>query len=210
MIIGAFYLTELVEAAKGEGRVFRHIHELERAFEAGDARPARRDRVPRRGRRHRGCRLKTTDGRLLFNAALPDDFEYVNRAVKKGDMGQIVDDLANGKRGLDNGDEPELIHGYPKAVVADALDAIKNLCFRFATRSGLTISIDDVKTPAEKSEILDRHEKEAEKVETQFLGASSPTVSGARRKSRSGRPPPKRCGPRWRASSSRTSSTPST
>ena len=35
MVIGAYYLTELVAGAKGEGRVFRHLHELERAFEEG-------------------------------------------------------------------------------------------------------------------------------------------------------------------------------
>ena len=45
---------------------------------------------------------------------------------------------------------------------------MKDMCFRYATHSGLTVSIDDVKTPVEKKEILDRHEKEAEKVETQF------------------------------------------
>ena len=53
--------------------------------------------------------------------------------------------------------------------MADSLDGIKNLCFRFAARSGLTISIDDVKTPAEKREILDGYEKRAEKVEDQFF-----------------------------------------
>ena len=68
-------------------------------------------------------------------------------------MGAIVDELAT---------------DYPKADVAESLDAIKNLCFRFATQSGLTISIDDVKTPPEKAEILERHEKEADKVEEQF------------------------------------------
>src|SRR5574338_299538 len=36
MIIGAYYLTESVEGAKGEGRVFRHLHEVERAYEGGD------------------------------------------------------------------------------------------------------------------------------------------------------------------------------
>src|SRR5690349_1681995 len=35
MIIGAFYLTELVKGAKGEGRRFRHVHEIERAYEEG-------------------------------------------------------------------------------------------------------------------------------------------------------------------------------
>ena len=45
---------------------------------------------------------------------------------------------------------------------------IKTLCFNYAMRSGVTISIDDVKTPPRRKSILDRHEKEAEKVEKQF------------------------------------------
>ena len=52
--------------------------------------------------------------------------------------------------------------------MASSLDAIKDLCFGFAARSGLTISIDDVTTPPEKRGILDDHEKEADKVEQQF------------------------------------------
>ncbi len=57
---------------------------------------------------------------------------------------------------------------FPKADAATALDAIKALCFNWAMRSGLTISIDDVRTPSNKYDILDRHEAEADKVEKQF------------------------------------------
>ena len=61
-----------------------------------------------------------------------------------------------------------LSDNYRKAQVAEALDNIKNLCYRYASQSGLTISIDDVKTPAEKKGLLDKFEKEADKVENQF------------------------------------------
>jgi DNA-directed RNA polymerase subunit beta' len=164
MVIGAYYLTALVVGAKGEGRVFRHMYEIERAFEEGSL--DLHAELEYRGHVSgvEGA-LKTTYGRLLFNEVLPDSLEFVNRPVKKGDMGRIVDDLANGKR-IVNG---ELVHGYAKGIVADSLDGIKNLCFRFAARSGLTISIDDVKTPASKREILDGYEKRAEKVEDQFF-----------------------------------------
>jgi DNA-directed RNA polymerase subunit beta' len=50
--------------------------------------------------------------------------------------------------------------------VAKSLDAMKDLCFQYASRPGLTISIDDVKTPVEKKAILEHHEEEADKVET--------------------------------------------
>ena len=61
-----------------------------------------------------------------------------------------------------------LSDNYPKAMIASSLDAIKNLCYRFASQSGLTVSIDDVKTPAAKRSILDGYEAQADKVENQF------------------------------------------
>ena len=100
---------------------------------------------------------ETTVGRALFEEALPADyterFGHVDEVVKKREMGVIVERLSD---------------NYPKSAIAAALDAIKNLCYRFASQSGLTVSIDDVKTPASKREILDKHEAQADKVEKQF------------------------------------------
>src|ERR1700704_5494642 len=112
MVIGAYYLTELVVGARGEGRVFRHLYEIERAYEEGEL--DLHAEIEYRGN-EAGIEepLKTTYGRLLFNEVLPDDVDFVNHSVKKGDMGKIVDELANGKRYI-NG---TLIHGYPKGVV---------------------------------------------------------------------------------------------
>jgi DNA-directed RNA polymerase subunit beta' len=157
MIIGAYYLTESVEGAKGEGRAFRNVYELERAFEAGglDLHASIQFRTPALATGGNGdtAYTTTTAGRVFFNTALPEGFPYWNTAVDKRAMGRIVDLLA---------------HEYGKAAVATSLDLLKDVCFRYATRAGLTISIEDVRTPAAKKEILDRHEKEAEKVETQF------------------------------------------
>jgi DNA-directed RNA polymerase subunit beta' len=99
--------------------------------------------------------IETTPGRVLFNEALPEGFAFVNDVVGKRNtpIGSIVETLSA---------------NYPRAVVAQSLDRIKALGFRYAAQSGLTISIDDVRTPPEKQVILDRYEKEAEKAETQF------------------------------------------
>ncbi|MBU6329832.1 MAG: DNA-directed RNA polymerase subunit beta', partial [Acidobacteria bacterium] len=158
LIIGAYYLTESVEGAPGEGRAFRALDEVEQAYERGDI--ALHALIEYRRPEHitgeengRPVYRRTTAGRVFFNTALPEGFEFQNVRIDKKVMGRIVDELA---------------HNYDKAVVAGSLDAIKDLCYRYATRSGLTISIEDVKTPAAKQEILERHEKEADKVETQF------------------------------------------
>ncbi len=158
MVIGCFYLTELTETEKGGG-TYRNVADVERAYESGQ--------IELHGEiifRHpdlletpaNGSAAKyttTTAGRVLFNEALPESFPYVNEAVRKRDIGEIVDNLAT---------------GYPKAEVAASLDRIKSLAFHFAAKSGLTVSIDDVQTPFEKKEILDRHEGEADKIEGQF------------------------------------------
>src|ERR671911_266626 len=170
MVIGAFYLTEEVEGAKGKGRVFGNRAQMERAYDAGEVNlhAKVRLRLSKRELREeieadlrdpadvdsvKPIYRESTVGRFIFNRALPLGFGFVDEPVKKKNMGDIVDHLAR---------------DYPKSVVQDSLDRLKDLCFGFAARSGLTISVDDVKTPGEKKVILERYEKEAEKVETQF------------------------------------------
>jgi DNA-directed RNA polymerase subunit beta' len=165
MIIGAFYLTDEVEGATGEGRVYARMDQLERDIDNGYV--DIHAKVQYRGAEYpdlvktpaNGAAAEyhtTTPGRLLFNRALPANYPYVNRPVRKKEMTDIVEVLAQDTE------------RYPRAVAARSLDEIKGLCFEYAMRSGLTISIDDVQTPSDKYEILDRHEAEADKVEKQF------------------------------------------
>ncbi len=154
MVIGAYYLTSLVDGELGEGRAFGDVDTVQRAYEAGAV--ALHAKIQYRlGRTEDGKAnwITTTPGRVLFNEALPERYEFLNERVSKRELSAIVDELAK---------------NYSKAEVAEALDAIKDLCFRYAMRSGVTISIDDVKTPEGKRDILDRYEAEADKVETQF------------------------------------------
>ncbi|MDE0927661.1 MAG: DNA-directed RNA polymerase subunit beta' [Acidimicrobiales bacterium] len=162
MIIGGYYLTMETESSVGEGRVFRHVHELEHAMDEGGL--ELHSTIQYRSEDYPGLKATeangsaatwhtTTPGRVLFNEVLPVGFTYVNHRVDKKAMTDLVDDLAR---------------HYTKKEVSESLDGLKDLCFKFATRSGLTVSIDDVKTPPEKQTILDRHEKDAAKVEGQF------------------------------------------
>ncbi len=154
MVIGGFYLTEHVAGAKGEGRVFRHLWEALRAYDEGAlALHAEITMRPGNGVEP----YVTTTGRALFQEALPagyaEQFGYIQETIKKREMGVIVERLSE---------------TYSAVQVAAALDAIKNLCYRFASQSGLTVSIDDVKTPKIKRAMLDGYEAQADKVENQF------------------------------------------
>jgi DNA-directed RNA polymerase subunit beta' len=97
--------------------------------------------------------LETTLGRALFNEALPADYPYADYEVGKKQLGQIVNDLAE---------------RYPKIEVAYCLDALKDLGFHWATRSGVTVSIGDVTTPADKPQILAGYEDRASKIDKQY------------------------------------------
>ena len=162
MVFGAYYLTLVKDGAKGEGRTFRHLHEVEQAYDSGDldlhARVTWRRPIAGADQEADGPtyeNIETTAGRIIFNTTLPDDFEFVNTVVGKRNrsIASIVGVLAD---------------NYDRAQVADSLDKIKDLTFRYAARSGLTISIDDVKTPPSKADIINRYEAEAQKAETQF------------------------------------------
>ncbi len=188
MIIGAYYLTEVVEGASGAGRAFSSLDEAVLAYDerlapgkttegqlALHARikvrvpaarfpeeqfPLRDDEYPdalvlRRSSANGDSTVlvETSLGRLLFNEAFPPDFTFQDRPVKKRDLTEIA--------GV-------LVEQYPRAVVADSLDKLKDLGFDYATRSGLTISIADVKTPASKAALLEKFEAEADKVEGQY------------------------------------------
>ena len=159
LIIGGYYLTETQPGATGEGRTFRNLWEVLRAMDEGALHlhatiNMRRTEVLMG---EDSKQFETTAGRLLFEEALPTDypskFGHIDFLIKKKEMGVIVERLSD---------------HYNKSEVASALDAIKNLCYRYAAQSGLTVSINDVKTPKAKASILDDHEKMADKVEQQF------------------------------------------
>src|SRR5918996_404728 len=97
--------------------------------------------------------IRTTIGRIVFNGAFPDDFEYRNEPVLKPDVARLVD---------------EVVHRYDRAQTEIVLDNLKNLGFHYATRAGVTLGVEDVTTPPEKQKILDEHEKRAQKVEQQY------------------------------------------
>ncbi len=162
MIIGHYFLTIEREGLPGEGRAFSSVAEAYMAFdnkELGIGAPCRirlTGIVPPAGEEARAdgsIILNTTLGRALFNEALPADYPYVNAEVGKKKLGQIVNDLAE---------------RYPKVEVAVTLDRLKALGFKWATRSGVTVSIGDVQVPANKPEILASYETRAAKITKQY------------------------------------------
>ncbi len=152
MVLGLYFLTSLREKELGEGRAFSSIAEAVMAFDQGSLslQAKIKLRIDKSGVAET---RETTLGRALFNEVLPADFPFVDYDVTKKLLGLIVDNLAE---------------GYAKVTVAQTLDALKSLGFYWATRAGVTISINDVVTPGRKREILEGYETKADKVQSQY------------------------------------------
>ena len=167
MVLGIYFLTSKHADLNGEGRAFSSTSEALMSFDLGSLHLQAQIKirtapgtVPPKGwvapegyEAGEAFTLETTLGRVLFNEALPSDYPFVDYDITKKHLGAIVNDLAE---------------RYPKVVVAQTLDALKSAGFYWATRAGVTISIEDVVTPPRKLEILEAYETRAEKVQSQY------------------------------------------
>ncbi len=172
MVLGAYFLTyckfDLVnttaaDMAKTLGKQglarFRTEEDVEFAVDAGSV-----DYQDPIEYEWGGERLMTTPGRVIFNAEVEraldeatdgdsEDHSFRNKTLTKRELDAFIG---------------ELVELYGPNTIASALDVIKSLTFRFATRAGITISKNDIVIPPDKEEILARYEEEVTKVGREY------------------------------------------
>ena len=175
MVIGIYYLSEFVEDGVGAGRYFTDLEEALMAHEIGELSlhapikirlgeragdpDTHHDLKPTLGKLlndepfDKTAVAETTLGRVVLNDAFPEGFPFIDSIVIKSDIRLLIETI---------------IEKYPRSAVANTLDNIKELGFSFATKAGLTIALDDVRTPGDKGEILADYEERAEKVQSLF------------------------------------------
>jgi DNA-directed RNA polymerase subunit beta' len=172
IVLGCYYLTKAKAGAKGEGRAFGNVEDVVLALEAGeletltpirlrfsgsllDLTTARDDQdvLHTETQEVKNRIINTTVGRVLLNEQLPNGMPFVNGLLKKKGLQQLVQ-----KTYLD--------FGLERTV--DMLDALKNLGFTYATRSGLSIGIDDLVIPGNKQQLVQDARNEVIKVEQQY------------------------------------------
>ena len=123
MIIGLFHLTNQIDGALGEGKVFSTVAEAQMAFDTHVLSLNALVKI-----RINGELVETTLGRTLFREALPAGFVWTEGQVGKKQITKIIDDMV----GL-----------FPRTEVAQSLDRIKDAGFYWATRAGVSMSISD-------------------------------------------------------------------
>ena len=150
MVLGCYYLTIPRPGARGEGMRFNSFEDAEVAHNLGvvDLGAEIEVRTPDTGRY-----IKTTLGRIVFNSVLPAEIGFVNEVVDKANVKQIITRCIR------------LLGNEEAAAVADS---IKQLGFRYATRSGITISVSDLGVPESKAQVLKEAEQIVAQIEDQY------------------------------------------
>ena len=172
IVLGCYYLTKAKTEARGEGRAFGSYEDVMLALEAGEVETLSPIRLRYSGKlidlaNSRDSQdvlaadeavvdraiINTTVGRVIFNNALPAEMPYINGLLKKKGLQQAVRFC-------------HLRFGLEKTV--EMLDSLKMLGFTYATRSGLSIGIDDLIIPEKKAGFVQAARDEVIKVEGQY------------------------------------------
>ena len=163
MVLGVYYLTKEDKLKHiGEGRVFADMDEVELAYSLKMVDIHARIRLNTLtwydddGRRLPQAELRiipTTVGRVIFNRILPPEIQFVNSMLDKGGLKDLVAELYE-------------VAGEDKTP--DIADAIKDIGFTYATRSGYSLAVSDISVPPEKQEIIGRALQDAEIVQRDY------------------------------------------
>ncbi len=173
LVLGLYYLTKSKAGAKGEGRTFANAEEVLMALEAQEVETLSPIRLRYSGNVldmttayddqdlmhtdpvdfNKGY-ISTTVGRTILNDALPEGMPFINGLLKKKGIGQLVS-YCNQNLGLE--------------VTVKMLDRIKELGFQYATRSGLSVGLDDMVIPASKYTTVSDADHKVIEVQQQYL-----------------------------------------
>jgi DNA-directed RNA polymerase subunit beta' len=153
MVLGIYYLTKERKGARGEGRTLADAEEVRMAYDAEEVELQARIRVRGLSPESPLELVETTVGRVLFNEIVPRELRPVNKELKKKEITTLVADC---------------YHRLGNAETVKFLDDLKDIGFRYAGLSGLSIGIDDMKTPSSKAELIARAREQVFEVEQQY------------------------------------------
>jgi DNA-directed RNA polymerase subunit beta' len=173
LVLGCYYLTKEKKGAKGEGKRFANLDEVQIALMAGEVELLTPIKVRLSGRFidltkqfndqdiiHAEMQdlerklVDTTVGRVIFNDNLPDEIPFINGLLKKKGLQELVN---------------YCFISYGNALTVKMLDGLKDLGFLYATKAGISIGVDDMVIPSKKTEIVEGARKAVLEVERQRL-----------------------------------------
>ncbi|MEA2830349.1 MAG: DNA-directed polymerase subunit beta, partial [Bradyrhizobium sp.] len=163
VVLGLYYMTRERVGAKGEGMAFGDVAEVHRAYESRniDLQAKVKVRLTEYIRDPSGKLVQnirvvaTTAGRALLSEILPHglSFDAINQDMTKKIISATIN-MCYRTVGL-------------KETVVFA-DQLMYTGFQFATRAGVSIGVDDMVVPLQKTKILATAEKEVKEIQEQY------------------------------------------
>jgi DNA-directed RNA polymerase subunit beta' len=152
IVLGIYYMTRERPFCKGEGKAFSSTEEVSMAYGLGELDLHASIRV-----RINGKLEETTTGRVLLYEVLPGNlpFALINKPMTKKELRNLVN-------------ESYRREGIKATVILS--DRLKDIGYKYATLSGISIAMNDMVIPTQKSDIIDRAEKEVKRIDDQYRG----------------------------------------
>ncbi len=135
-VMGNYFLTKFRAGDKGEGKRFSSFEEATFAYETGVISLFAEIYMP-----YKGENIKTTYGRFVFNRIVPEGVEYQNKVMDKKALASLTFDVYTTQK---------------HSTYIKFLDDLKDIGFKWATKSGISIGIDDVIIPDSKYTLVEK------------------------------------------------------
>lgn len=163
VVLGLYYMTRELVGCRGEGMSFTDIDEVHRAYNSGAIEIHAKIKVrfertveDEDGKRSQVYELvATTVGRVLVSELLPKGlpFDLVDRDLTKKAISNLIN-MSYRKIGLKE-----------TVILADRL---LYLGFKMATKSSVSVGVNDMAIPVEKPIIIDAAEEEIKEIQDQY------------------------------------------
>lgn len=150
IILGCYFITQIIDGSKGEGMKVYDIKEAKLLYEYGIIDLNAKITVKKYKNEEN---IETSVGRLIFNETLPVDYPFINQTITKKLLANLVEDI---------------YHKYGAEKTSYILDRIKNLSFEYVTLSGISWAISDLTVPEEKIKVIKEAERKEQEIKESY------------------------------------------
>ncbi len=148
IVLGCYYLTYERPGKSTAPKAFTGVEEALMALDAGATTLQSFVTLPFRGEKR-----TTTLGRILFAEVFPEDFPFQDEAMTKKKLQQCM---------------AMAYQMYGQAKAAEIADDLKDIGFEYATKSGLSMGMDDFTEVAGLADILEAGEQKVADMSAQY------------------------------------------
>jgi len=149
MALGIYYLTLIDNKLKALNTIYSSAQEAILAYQAGYLKIRQAIKIRFKNKKI----IDTTVGRLQFNEMLPKNLQFINKNISAGTIKELI------KTALKTCSKEEMVQ---------LIDNLKDLGFKGATLSGLSVAVPDCKIIPEKDKIIKDADKKASLIEDNF------------------------------------------